>query len=122
MFSLKPGTTRFWERVSALVQTRSAYECEQFKSALFPSLKAKSDGETKKSKERRDVADIFSHLGGDGTMKRRQQMRELIGRLDEGHNDDPFGGTPFRTVMEPKVRKKGGGGTCRILCIFYRWG
>ncbi|XP_065833291.1 uncharacterized protein [Oscarella lobularis] len=112
MFSLKPGTTRFWERVSALVQTRSAYECEQFKSALFPSLKAKSDGETKKSKERRDVADIFSHLGGDGTMKRRQQMRELIGRLDEGHNDDPFGGTPFRTVMEPKVGLDSGEDRC----------
>ncbi|XP_048586126.1 general transcriptional corepressor trfA [Nematostella vectensis] len=99
LHSLAPNAPRYWTKVSQLVETRSAEECqlkyqgqlEQRNTRAYnrPERAAKPSAKPKDRK-------ITALCGGVGTLKRKRQLRQLLEQQDDGYEDDIFDSTPFK--------------------------
>ncbi|EDO48512.1 predicted protein [Nematostella vectensis] len=99
LHSLAPNAPRYWTKVSQLVETRSAEECqlkyqgqlEQRNTRAYnrPERAAKPSAKPKDQK-------ITALCGGVGTLKRKRQLRQLLEQQDDGYEDDIFDSTPFK--------------------------
>ncbi|XP_052057532.1 mis18-binding protein 1-like [Mytilus californianus] len=90
----------FWEIVSEKVGTRTSEECIAWYYKDVPkSTKKRKVNNTVKPNEVRAIT------AGKGTLKRKQQLRDLIEHHNDGYEDDLFDSTPYRNQGNVKVPK-----------------
>ncbi|BFZ06805.1 hypothetical protein BsWGS_09844 [Bradybaena similaris] len=85
----------YWEKVAAIVGTRSQAECQGFyRQSLEGKVtdKPRKCTSHKQNTGRRKGEPI---RGGKGTLKRKQEVRAFVQEQNEGYEDNLFEGTPF---------------------------
>ncbi|XP_071159931.1 mis18-binding protein 1-like isoform X6 [Mytilus edulis] len=98
--SIPGDNPSFWEIVAEKVGTRTSEECIAWYYKDVPkSTKKRKVNNTVKPNEVRTIT------AGKGTLKRKQQLRDLIEHHNDGYEDDLFDSTPYRNQGNVKVPK-----------------
>ncbi|XP_076097150.1 uncharacterized protein LOC143067637 isoform X2 [Mytilus galloprovincialis] len=98
--SIPGDNPSFWEIVAEKVGTRMSEECIAWYYKDVPkSTKKRKVNNTVKPNEVRTIT------AGKGTLKRKQQLRDLIEHHNDGYEDDLFDSTPYRNQGNVKVPK-----------------
>ncbi|XP_063430072.1 uncharacterized protein LOC134712455 isoform X1 [Mytilus trossulus] len=98
--SIPGDNPSFWEIVAEKVGTRTSEECIAWYYKDVPKS-------TKKRKVNNAVKpnEVRAITAGKGTLKRKQQLRDLIEHHNDGYEDDLFDSTPYRNQDNVKVPK-----------------
>ncbi|XP_061167753.1 mis18-binding protein 1-like [Saccostrea echinata] len=84
----------FWSKVVNHVQTKTVEECQEYFYKEMPSKKNGKGGRPPKPKETAEQQ--ISLTAKRGTLKRKQQLRELVDHSNKVYQEDLFDGTPYR--------------------------
>ncbi|XP_062610462.1 mis18-binding protein 1-like isoform X3 [Saccostrea cucullata] len=85
---------QFWSKVVNHVKTKTLEECQEYFYKEMPSKKTGKRGRPPKPKETAEQQ--VSLTAKRGTLKRKQQLRELVDQSNKVYQEDLFDGTPYR--------------------------
>ncbi|XP_045167447.2 mis18-binding protein 1-like isoform X2 [Mercenaria mercenaria] len=95
----------YWERVAAQVRTKTADMC---KAMYYSDQKLPKSAEKKSKKNIKEKVKVTSLTANVGTLKRKQQLKDLLEQQNENYSDDLFDSTPYRMTRKRKVPVLGG--------------
>ncbi|KAL4238268.1 hypothetical protein ACF0H5_002980 [Mactra antiquata] len=93
----------YWENVADMVRTKTAESCKDYyykSENLNKSVKKKTTKASKK--EEKKVTAVTANVG---TLRRKQQLRDVLDQQNENWQDDLFDSTPYRQQKKRKVQK-----------------
>lgn len=98
--NVPPNNTHYWEKVSAEVRTKTAEMC---KAMYYIDQKPPKSAEKKNKKNVKEKEKVTSLTANVGTLKRKQQLKDLLEQQNDNYTDDIFDSTPFRNSRKRKV-------------------
>ncbi|KAH3852937.1 mis18-binding protein 1-like [Dreissena polymorpha] len=93
-----PGNPLYWFKVAQAVATKSVEECT--KMFFQDGLKPRSEKKKPPTKEKARGTSLTANVG---TLKRKQQLKDLIQQSNENYEDDIFESTPLKAIKKRKL-------------------
>ncbi|KAL6042985.1 hypothetical protein QOT17_024133, partial [Balamuthia mandrillaris] len=94
-----PSRSSFWDEVALCVPGKNAKECFEKYQMLYPAAKKATRQTTVKEKtkaQRNEDSPLTLEGYNLGTNRRKRKLRQMLEKVEKGHNDDIFQSTPFR--------------------------